>query len=219
MSAATDDEVVFERPQRHNHVLPQHTADLLKHLHKDYLKKWEAAKRQHLPAPPSMSHAYMLELRDAGWTLVSIANALGVTRARVEQILRMYPEDEGEYGTTGLPVPAPPVVMVVKKRRTVPQVPAATAQRLRYLQAQAAKHRPRDQSWDSARAVAAVESTHLMVRLWREGVGTTTIARAIGVSNSTVQHRLMRAGVMAIPPSQKMFAQPERFDPDYGRES
>lgn len=144
-----------------------------------------------------LRNAYIYALRMKGWTLQSIADAIGVTRERVRQIetsatpfnILTVLADPGQY-----PVPELPTVEVEVAGQPVYVEPSEeTLKRLLELQpaAQAVRYDHK------ANRVAGEEYTAL---LWHahsvEGVTLYRLAKRLGVTHGALRFRLVRYGYL-----------------------
>ena len=144
-----------------------------------------------------LRNAYVYALRMKGWTLQSIADAIGVTRERVRQIetsatpfnILTVLADPGQY-----PVPELPTVEVEVAGQPVYIEPSEqTLKRLLELQpaAQAVRYDHK------ANRVAGEEYTAL---LWHahsvEGVTLYRLAKRLGVTHGALRFRLVRYGYL-----------------------
>jgi len=127
---------------------------------------------------------YIKMLREAGWTLQSIASAHGVTRERVRQIAaepRMYFED-----VKSLEVPAAPNRTVnVFKYIEIELDPAVTA---RMIELSILARKPITNSAEAFEFVA------LLNQEIERGVSGIRLAKVLGINHSSIYARLARYG-------------------------
>jgi transcriptional regulator with XRE-family HTH domain len=171
--------------------------------------KKQVTVRNHLTLPPvptvavniikdkQIRNAYIYALRMKGWTLQSIADALGVTRERIRQIettatpfsIITVLGDPGQY-----PVPELPTVEIEVAGQPVYVEPSEqTLKRLLELQPDAQKVR-----YDhKAHRAVGEEYTAL---LWHahsvEGVTLYRLAKRLGITHGAVRFRLVRYGYL-----------------------
>jgi hypothetical protein len=156
--------------QKVNLTLPDNVVDKFRTLH------------------PNVRNAYIYKLRNAGWTLSSIAVAAQISRERVRQIVKLKPVDE----YSPILVPLPPA-----KAERLPRVHAEprpeTLARLLALQPLAQKHRGSGTRYKSE----AAEYTKLINHTRTvEGVTLYSLSKLLGVSNGALRFRLIRYGYM-----------------------
>lgn len=132
---------------------------------------------------------YAKELLTAGWTLQSIANAIGnLTRERVRQISH-YPRHEESYlAISHLLVPELPTTDVVKHvpRKLDPEV----LKKMLELKEKAFWVRGKSQN----NRKEAEEYVKMLAQLIEEGHTTYTLARELGVTAGAINFRLVRYG-------------------------
>ena len=153
-----------------------------------------------------LRNAYIYALRMKGWTLQSIADAIGVTRERVRQIetsatpfnILTVLADPGQY-----PVPELPTVEVEVAGQPVYIEPSEqTLKRLLELQpaAQAVRYDHK------ANREAGEEYTAL---LWHahsvEGVTLYRLAKRLGVTHGALRFRLVRYGYLTTKGKSKSY--------------
>lgn len=137
----------------------------------------------------SLEHrdAYMAALRNVGWTLQSLADAVGLSRERVRQLIADVDEPSTDY------VPHPPLKPEKAKRQYVEPKPETLA-RLLELQPLAQQVRANSPLYREE----AEEYTRL---LWDtvkpkaeggEGVPVYRIAKRLGVTHAAVRSRFGR---------------------------
>lgn len=188
------------------------------HSRKHPRVKKQVTLRKHLtlPSVPTVAvniikdkelrNAYVYVLRMKGWTLQSIADALGVTRERVRQIettatpfnILAILADPGQY-----PVPELPTVEIEVAGDPVYVEPSpATLKRLLELQPDAQKVR-----YDhKAHRAVSEEYTAL---LWHahsvEGVTLYRLAKRLGVTHGALRFRLVRYGYLTTKGTSKSY--------------
>jgi len=140
--------------------------------------------------PLAERQAYATQLRNAGWTLQSIANAVNLTR----EAIRLYTlvEHTGEVlAKIGhLPIQEPPTVEVFKSvvKRVMPD-PQVIAQ-LKELQPKATSIRGKTKK----NREEAELYTKLIYELMESGVSGYRIAKELNVTHSALAFRLVRYG-------------------------
>lgn len=136
-------------------------------------------------------NAYIAELRSLGWTLQSLAAAVGVTRERVRQIVEMRTdEDRDETLFAGLPLPLPPE-KPVRSRPVYVEPTAATLARLLELQPIAQQVRANSDNFreEAEEYTALINKAHV-----DEGVPLYRLALRLGVTHGALRFRLVRYG-------------------------
>ena len=162
-------------------VLPSHVADVLKSLEKD---------------DTLVRNSYLAALRYKGWTLQSIADAVGLTRERIRQIetstsmdlveqIKMFPEQ--------FPIPEIPTFTETRVVYETFEPNPATLARLKELQPYAQlvrSHSPRYRA----------EAEEYAALLWKahndENVTLYHLAKCLGVTHGALRFRLVRYGYM-----------------------
>lgn len=127
---------------------------------------------------------YIKMLREAGWTLQSIASAHGMTRERVRQIAaepRMYFED-----VKSLEVPAAPNRIVDIFESVEVELDPAVAARMLELSALARK--------PITNSAEAFEFVALLNQEIERGVSGIRLAKMLGINHSSIYARLARYG-------------------------
>lgn len=171
-------------PQIQHQVLPEHVAKILQELNKDNERGNTNIVRD----------AYITALRHAGWTLQSVANALGISRERVRQIETKTPMTlvaEISQFSNEFPIPQIPMVAIEKDVYEYILPSEETLARLLELQPFAQLVRSNSQMYRKE----AEEYTSL---LWKahseEGVPVGRLAKCLGVTHGAVRFRLARYG-------------------------
>lgn len=125
-------------------------------------------------------------LRQAGWTLESIANAANITRERVRQISNTPSEEK----TPTIEIPTPPVKVNPPKRTYIEPHPDTLA-RLLELQPYAQQVRANGSRYRAE----AEEYTRLIHHAHTvEGVTLYRLAKRLGVTHGALRFRLVRYG-------------------------
>ncbi len=140
--------------------------------------------------------AYIWQLNELGWTLTAIANAMGVTRERVRQLVTTSkPEDIWlDVVFSQYPLPAAPVYAerrTSKWERDVPQPSERTRKRLLELKDTAEMVRGPSPRY-RAEAEEYVALLDYAVRV--EKVPIATLAKLVGVTHSGIASRMVRYG-------------------------
>lgn len=144
--------------------------------------------------------AYIGALHSCGWTSASIGKPLGWTRQAISlRKLRaaVWPMDL-------LPEVPPVPPKVVKARKQRPLVPWHIEESLREMSAVACQVNGGTATDDPRRSVS-VAFTEALADLRLQGVGWKEIARASGLTQGAVRHRLKRHGYMRQAPSQPIY--------------
>lgn len=147
----------------------------------------------------ALADSFMLALRDAGWTLQSIATPLGITRERVRQRAATAARDYD------ILVPAAPSVKRWIKPR--PTLGPVELRRIAELQPLATKcrglHGP-----NHPNRLASEQLTDLLAAAAMRGVARKQLADAMGVSVKAVHMRLKAHGYHKVAPSMTPFGTP-----------
>ena len=136
--------------------------------------------------------AYATKLSEAGWTLQSIGNELGLTR----EAIRLYEkatsnnETEVQLAIKHLPIPPVPEVEVYKEVTEKVQPSEEVIARLKELQAKAILVRGKSSKYREE----AEEYTKLIYDTMQSGVTIYRIAKELGVTPSGLTFRLVRYG-------------------------
>lgn len=146
---------------------------------------------------PDTLRAHIFVLREAGWTLESIASPLGMSRERVRQIANQVWDFDGarrDSKVNGLEfVPAPPERVKRERKESVPR-PRPTADNLaRLLELQPLVQQVRANS--PKYRVEAEEYTKLIAHEHNDrGVSLYRLAKELGVTHGALRFRLVRYG-------------------------
>lgn len=137
--------------------------------------------------------SYIRDLRNAGWTLRTLGEALGLTREAVR--LRESKAAYKQLPYHNCVVPLPPVrERVIKKPRVVKQVPEQLLSQLKELLPLAQRLRGAMRE-DHPYRVASRQFTKLAWEAHTKyGVSVYTIAKQLGTSVGTIQFRFVRYG-------------------------
>lgn len=134
--------------------------------------------------------AYATLLRNAGWTLQSIATELNVTR----ESIRLYAVEEHSEEILAkvkhLPIPTIPTVEVYKEKVVKPLPSPEVLQRLKELQSKATLVRGKG----TANRKEAEEYTKLLYETMQSGVSGYRLAKELNVTHSAILFRLVRYG-------------------------
>lgn len=174
-------EVTHTYPITQGQVLPNHVVDVLKSLEKD---------------DTLVRNSYLAALRYKGWTLQSIADAVGLSRERIRQIetqvgqdliqqIKMFPEQ--------FPLPEIPTITETRVVYEAYEPNPQTLERLKELQPYAQlvrSHSPRYRA----------EAEEYAALLWKahneENVTLYHLAKCLGVTHGALRFRLVRYGYM-----------------------
>lgn len=169
-------------PQIQHQVLPENVANILRELNEDN-------ERGNI-----VRDAYITALRHAGWTMQSVATALGISRERVRQIetkTSMTLVAEISQFSNEFPIPQRPMVAIEKDVYEYILPSEETLARLLELQPLAQLVRSSSQAYRKE----AEEYTQL---LWKahseEGVPVNRLAKCLGVTHGAIRFRLARYG-------------------------
>jgi predicted transcriptional regulator len=157
-----------------NHTLPKEVGDSLRSL------------------PLRERRAYATKLSNAGWTLQSIANELGLTREAIRLYEKATSNDETEVqlAIKNLPIPELPKVEVYRERiKKVEPTPELIAQ-LKELHSKAVLVRGKGKLYREE----AEQFTKLLYEAVESGISTYRIAKEIGVTVGALSFRLVRYG-------------------------
>lgn len=141
----------------------------------------------------SRTSAYIFALRQKKWTLLSIADALDLTRERVRQLeATADPKVVKSIIAVGFPVPDLPTVEIdVPDHSYVVSPSDETLNRLKELQPFAQKVRYNHKN----NREAAEEYTRLLYKaIFEEGVTFYHLAKLLGVTHGAIRFRLARYG-------------------------
>ena len=140
-------------------------------------------------------HAYIVALRDKGWSLSAIATPLGLSRERVRQLSETHPFDISYSRLTcnsnGYEVPELPTKPVKERvERVVIEPSGEVVSRLLELQPMAQSVRGKSQKYRTQ----GEEYTRLLASEIQRGVLTSHLADKLGVTHSALNFRLVRYG-------------------------
>jgi len=174
-------EVSHTYPVTQGQVLPSHVADVLKSLEKD---------------DTLVRNSYLAALRYKGWTLQSIADAVGLSRERIRQIetstsmdlveqIEMFPEQ--------FPLPEIPTITETRVVYEAFEPNPETLARLKELQPYAQLVRSHSPKYRA-------EAEEYAKLLWKahneENVTLYHLAKCLGVTHGALRFRLVRYGYM-----------------------
>lgn len=131
-------------------------------------------------------NAYIAALREKGWTLQSLADAVEVSRERVRQITR---QPHGPVDS-GLPLPTPPKKKQAEKPKYIEPSPETLA-RLKELQPLAQRVRANSTQYrkEAEEYTSLLNHAHTV-----EGVTLYRLALRLGVTHGALRFRLARYG-------------------------
>lgn len=155
------------------------------------LPSWVGEKLRHLynDGEEATLDNYIRALRDAGWTLQSIAAELGMTRERVRQRQVRAKKADATLGVPAVPKRTP------KEKKVRPQIPTKDLLELKRLQPLAMSVR----GWtpeDAPERVASERYSELLAQQHLNGVSVYRIAKSMGVTHLAIRARLARHGYM-----------------------
>lgn len=141
--------------------------------------------------------AHVFVLREAGWTLESIASPLGMSRERVRQIANLVHDEEGARrdslanGLTDIPSPPPRPVRERKEISPRPRPTDENLARLKELQPLVQQVRANSPRYRAE----AEEYTKLIAHEHNDrGVSLYRLAKELGVTHGALRFRLVRYG-------------------------
>ena len=140
-------------------------------------------------------HAYIVALRDKGWSLSAIATPLGLSRERIRQLSETHPFDLGYSqlicNSNGYELPELPTKPVKERVEKVVIEPSGeVVSRLLELQPMAQSVRGKSQKYRTQ----GEEYTRLIASEIQRGVLTSHLADKLGVTHSALNFRLVRYG-------------------------
>ena len=146
--------------------------------------------------------SYCRALKAEGWTLQSIADAKGITRERIRQLVVGYPEVSASIDH--LSVPKLPVIEAVKVVKKVREVPDGVAMLLKNLHSKAYWVRGKS----SLNRKEAEQLGELISDLiYNQFYSINQVAKAIGVSHLAIRARLVRYGYAKSDGKTRIFRQ------------
>ena len=153
--------------------------------------------------PLAERKAYSNLLRNAGWTLQSIATEVGVTRENIRLYERSTPSAETLDKVKDLLIPEVPKVEIYADRvvKVIPK-PEVIAQ-LKELQAKASLVRGKGK----AHREEAEQYTKLLYETMESGVSGYRLAKELGVTHSAILFRLVRYGYATTEGKSKTYRQ------------
>ena len=153
--------------------------------------------------PLAERKAYSNLLRNAGWTLQSIATEVGVTRENIRLYERSTPSAETLEKVKDLLIPEVPKVEIYADRvvKVIPK-PEVIAQ-LKELQAKASLVRGKGK----AHRDEAEQYTKLLYETMESGVSGYRLAKELNVTHSAILFRLVRYGYATTTGKSKTYRQ------------
>ena len=153
--------------------------------------------------PLAERKAYSNLLRNAGWTLQSIATEVGVTRENIRLYERSTPSAETLEKVKDLLIPEVPKVEIYADRvvKVIPK-PEVIAQ-LKELQAKASLVRGKGK----AHREEAEQYTKLLYETMESGVSGYRLAKELNVTHSAILFRLVRYGYATTEGKSKTYRQ------------
>lgn len=129
---------------------------------------------------------YIATLRSQGWSLQSIADAVGFTRERIRQICEVKKAKQD----MSYPLPTPPL-KPIKEKRVLPEPDAKSIERLLKLQPMAQQVRSHSGKFRKE----AEEYSALVYKVYtEEGVSLFRLAKYLGVTHGALRFRMARYG-------------------------
>lgn len=163
---------------------------------------------QHMKSVKDSSglHAYIVALREKGWSLSAIAKPLDFSRERVRQLSVTHPFDisysQLQTNSNGHSVPELPTKPVVEKVKRVVVAPDPSAvSRLLELKPMAQAVRGKSQKYRAQ----GEEYTRLIAQEIARGVTPSHLAKELGVTHSALNFRLVRYGYSETSSSAKCY--------------
>ncbi len=145
---------------------------------------------------PNNLKSRLSRLHKAGWSLSILSRSIGVPKTTIHFWVK-----NSSFDSTTSHIAIPKAVVPIKKllplskglrtRSLKPKVPPQLVPRLRELSLQSRRYRARTPKGSSA-ALANTELTQLAVNLRHQGVPTSDIARAAGVSYRAMARRISK---------------------------
>ena len=133
-------------------------------------------------------NAYIVALRDQEWTLQSIADAAGITRERVRQLVQRAPSIPADQ--LGAPLPAPPAKVYPEPRTFIEPDPDKLARMLELKDAaQNVRLNSTNNREEAEEYTALIADVHL-----NDGVTLYRLAKRLGVTHGALRFRLARYG-------------------------
>ena len=168
-----------------NHTLPKEVSEVLRSL--------ALAERR----------AYATNLVNAGWTLQSIANELGITREAV-RLYTLKKHDTGALANV-MPLPIPPIptkeIYTTRIKRV--QIDPDVLLQLKELHAKASMVRGKSPKYRDE----AEQFTKLAWEQVEKGITSYSLAKAIGISNGALIFRFVRYGYKTTNGQSRVFRQ------------
>ena len=153
--------------------------------------------------PLAERKAYSKVLRNAGWTLQSIATPLGISREAV----RLYESSKDDETTLeaikNLPVPLVPTIQTYVERIKKVEPSAEVIAQLKELQAKASLVRGKGK----AHRDEAEQYTKLLYETMESGVSGYRLAKELNVTHSAILFRLVRYGYATTTGKSKTYRQ------------
>jgi hypothetical protein len=167
-----------------NHTLPQEVYSAFEAIGEDFEKR----------------NLYIASLRANGWSLQSIADAVGFTRERIRQIC----EVTTATNRSSYPLPNPPL-KPVKEKRVLPEPDPKSIERLLKLQPMAQQVRSHSTKFRKE----AEEYSALVYKVYKEeGVSLFRLAKYLGVTHGALRFRMARYGYIKTKNSNSSCYQP-----------
>jgi hypothetical protein len=168
-----------------NHTLPKEVGEALRNL--------SLAERK----------AYATELVNAGWTLQSIGNELGITREAVRLYTLKQSDTETLSKVKSLPIPPIPTKEIYTTRIKRVQIDPNVLLQLKELHSKAVMVRGKSPKYRDE----AEQFTKLAWEQIQLGITAYALAKAIGISNGALIFRFVRYGYKKTNGQSRVFRQ------------
>lgn len=168
-----------------NHTLPKEVSEVLVNL--------SLAERR----------AYATELVNAGWTLQSIGNELGITREAVRLYTLKQHDTEALSKVKSLPIPPIPTKEIYTTRIKRVQIDPNVLLQLKELHSKAVMVRGKSPKYRDE----AEQFTKLAWEQVEKGITSYALAKAIGISNGALIFRFVRYGYKTTNGQSRVFRQ------------
>jgi predicted transcriptional regulator len=183
----TEQILVSQNKVKSKLILPSDTTEIIKNL------------------PMLERKAYAVALVKEGWTLQSIAGALGVSREAVRLYTIATLSDETIKKISHLPIPSVPVVEKYKTRLKKVRLEPEVLEQLKELHAKATLVRSSSKKYRKE----AEDFTKLAWEQTQKGVSVYSIAKALGITHGALLFRFVRYGYKTTNGKSRVFRKVE----------